>query len=471
MSPGLPCGLQPYRNQTCNPSASTLPLHHSTQACNLSAPSPSYHHQIWPENAQTIPLPKTLPGNPNPQTFYTHHLPLSRSTTNHQPQPQPYNKPLQFSRWNRRTIQAAVSNNQVTSLYVSNIPRRWSPTDIHLVMSKYGDVMDVFIPAKPNKWGKRYAFVRFKNNVNATYLTQRINSMVVDGERIWSCLARGRSGSLKASEGRQKPFENQRNAQDHRSFVDVVRTNEDRPVKQSNFNNGGENSVSSFIPKDGDAEWLQRCAFGILKMPMPFGMLKDLLINAALPIDKVIPLGGVSFLLKFLSTSAMMEMVANVPTVLSRIFDEFRPWREGDSASNRLCWVLVKGIPPNAWNMNFFRLISSCVRKMVDWSMETGSKERMDVAEVLVLTSNNTFINKVLSVKIGGNRYEIGLFETHNDSLDWTWSSPSSDCGVLTDAGGNTRPTLGDASAEPKADAHGIQNLIENYPRTRSNQL
>ncbi|KAJ4849858.1 hypothetical protein Tsubulata_014624 [Turnera subulata] len=63
-----------------------------------------------------------------------------------------------------------VENNLVLSIYVTNLPACWLPMDLHLVMSRFGEVFDVFIPRKPNRNAKRYAFVRFKNNASPQYL-------------------------------------------------------------------------------------------------------------------------------------------------------------------------------------------------------------------------------------------------------------------------------------------------------------
>ncbi|KAJ4829545.1 hypothetical protein Tsubulata_048711 [Turnera subulata] len=174
-----------------------------------------------------------------------------------------------------------------------------------------------------------------------------------------------------------------------------------------------------FVSKDGVPEWLGQCALGVLKVPMPIKSLRDLFPVEENPITDVIPLGGTSFLFKFQSVGDMQNLVQNKPDWFSHLFDVFRAWQEGDAAFNRLCWVLIMGVPPHMWSKNFFQVLVKNLRTFVDWSNESSNKNRFDVAEVLVLTTSNVVINKVLSAKAGDNQYEIGIAESQFDPIDW----------------------------------------------------
>lgn len=47
------------------------------------------------------------------------------------------------------------------SIYVTNFPDSISSRDLWIACKVYGTVVDVFIPFKKSKAGKRFAFVRF----------------------------------------------------------------------------------------------------------------------------------------------------------------------------------------------------------------------------------------------------------------------------------------------------------------------
>ncbi|KAJ4847575.1 hypothetical protein Tsubulata_016196 [Turnera subulata] len=200
--------------------------------------------------------------------------------------------------------------------------------------------------------------------------------------------------------------------QDPHFFADVVRPAITR-------NNNVMNESMTFVPKDGSFEWLQRSIYGVLKTPMPLGEVSDLFSNPESGVSNVIPLGGVAFLNVFESKVHRQNMINDPNEELLQAFETFRSWKEGDGAHNRLCWIVVIGVPPNAWTEEFFQVIMSSVGVMVEWSPLTCSRTRMDVAEILILIESISFINKVLQVKFRSHCYEVGILECQYDPFDW----------------------------------------------------
>ncbi|KAJ4823054.1 hypothetical protein Tsubulata_027791 [Turnera subulata] len=161
-------------------STTLAPVIHPT-----SVPQNYYHQPTAP-----VTLPIIQPSHQSysaPINQHNHQVPSSQP---HQP------KPLHFSKWSRKVIHSAIENNLAVSIYVANIPLRWLPTDVHLLMSRFGEVLDVFIPQKRNKQGKRFAFVRFRNNIDTQHLLRRITSVEVDGTALVANIARGRKGII-----------------------------------------------------------------------------------------------------------------------------------------------------------------------------------------------------------------------------------------------------------------------------------
>ncbi|KAJ4824430.1 hypothetical protein Tsubulata_044224 [Turnera subulata] len=179
---------------------------------------------------------------------------------------------------------------------------------------------------------------------------------------------------------------------------------------------------------------------------MPLGVVSELLYSTDSEVSRIIPLGGVSFLVQFNSAEKRDALINRRVDVISKSLEIFRPWKKGDSAFNRLYWLLVKGVPPHVWTEDFFRVIVSCVGTMVDWSSQSSSRTRMDVAEILILTDKNAFINKVLSVKIGEANYEVALFESQFDPLDWSWPNLGQKLKSFED---NSSQDVADTSSKP----------------------
>ncbi|KAJ4824932.1 hypothetical protein Tsubulata_024289 [Turnera subulata] len=156
---------------------------------------------------------------------------------------------------------------------------------------------------------------------------------------------------------------------------------------------------------------------------MPITKLREVFADMDNCPSKITPLGGVSFIFRFQKIEDMRLFLENEPDVIDYLFRVFRVWQDGDCAYDRLCWTLFKGIPPHVWTWEFFQFVSKRVGVMIDWSLETKSMERLDVAEILILMPSKKFIDTVVNVTIGGIDCEIGIAESQYDPLDWDWSS------------------------------------------------
>ncbi|GKE62330.1 RNA-directed DNA polymerase, eukaryota, nucleotide-binding alpha-beta plait domain protein [Tanacetum coccineum] len=63
------------------------------------------------------------------------------------------------------------------SVFVSNFPDGCNYKDIWKVFNDYGTVVDVFIPNKKSKVGKRFAFDRFIKVLNLDRLIENLNTI------------------------------------------------------------------------------------------------------------------------------------------------------------------------------------------------------------------------------------------------------------------------------------------------------
>ncbi|GJR41635.1 RNA-directed DNA polymerase, eukaryota, nucleotide-binding alpha-beta plait domain protein [Tanacetum coccineum] len=63
------------------------------------------------------------------------------------------------------------------SVFISNFPDDCSSRDLWKVCNGYGTVVDVFIPNKRSKAGKRFAFVRFINVLNLDRLIENLKTI------------------------------------------------------------------------------------------------------------------------------------------------------------------------------------------------------------------------------------------------------------------------------------------------------
>ncbi|XVF06927.1 hypothetical protein REPUB_Repub06bG0093200 [Reevesia pubescens] len=83
----------------------------------------------------------------------------------------------------------------VTSVFVNNIPKQVHWRWLWRIFSHHGKMVDVFIPKKRSKSGRRYGFVRFSNRGDAFKVIKRLNGVWLLNAQLGVNIARfkGRS--------------------------------------------------------------------------------------------------------------------------------------------------------------------------------------------------------------------------------------------------------------------------------------
>ncbi|KAJ4831261.1 hypothetical protein Tsubulata_044915 [Turnera subulata] len=176
-----------------------------------------------------------------------------------------------FSRWFRKQVQTAIDNRQVVSSYVENLPVRWTATDVHMVLSKYGEVVDVYIPQKGARSGKRFGFVRYRHKEDVGRILSDINKLKVDTGLLSANVARdGSSSNSKAPPQPSYPDTVQRKC--HATALIGEPSQAPHRVASPSYK-----PSLVFTPTPETLGWLSSCAFGALKAPMASQRVKDLL--------------------------------------------------------------------------------------------------------------------------------------------------------------------------------------------------
>jgi RNA recognition motif-containing protein len=63
------------------------------------------------------------------------------------------------------------------SFYVTNFPEDCSIEDLWKVFSRFGRLGDVYIPKKVDKWGKKFAFVKYREDMDAMELSNSLGDV------------------------------------------------------------------------------------------------------------------------------------------------------------------------------------------------------------------------------------------------------------------------------------------------------
>lgn len=75
-------------------------------------------------------------------------------------------------------------NKEVMSLYVSEFPEAYKARDIFELFGCSGNMVEVAISPRRNKFGKRFEFARFTDVGDGMLLAIRLDNILIDGRKI-----------------------------------------------------------------------------------------------------------------------------------------------------------------------------------------------------------------------------------------------------------------------------------------------
>ncbi|KAJ4835297.1 hypothetical protein Tsubulata_030380 [Turnera subulata] len=441
--PPLPCSpLSPGLPQPSRPSQKSTNLHHSpiTTMNHQPASQPFFHRPrqpafhcpqqpstIPPDYAQCIkqssstlprlsllPLPSPNLRNPPvvPPLTIPHKNNLTQNLTkNTLRNPiQTHLKPQQFSKWNQKQIQNISNNQTVTNLYVGNLPLQWSAIELHVILSKFDEIIDMYIPAKRAKNGKHFGFVRYRACRDINRLISSINHIQVGNGSLQALPAHDRphtrqtpqnfnNSSLPPTFSHQNP---------PKSFVDIIKGPTSPSPKR--LQPITDKANITFSPLPCETEWLSNCALGILSEPLDPHLVSQLFLKHGHPVI-ISDLGGDSVIIQFPSPKDMSSFINSNPEWVSSIFDLMRPLQTSDGPSNRKVWVMARGIPLHAWSSGFFHTLVSRFGSLIKIANLTENKSRLDYAFLQVITTVSKPIAWEISALIDDSTFRIIIDE------------------------------------------------------------
>ncbi|KAJ4832058.1 hypothetical protein Tsubulata_009189 [Turnera subulata] len=289
-------------------------------------------------------------------------------------------RPAYFSKWSREYVQRAVDDCKAITVFVEGLITQWGPLDMFKAMSRFGTVIDIFIPGRPKWNGIRYGFVRFVNVRNIVEVLARINSSLGAVGEIRANVARERRkrvASVKEFPQSSRSLNDGAVIREGRSFKEAVA----HGCSASSLMKGQEEECDGtfivFNPKQESLAFLNSCTFGVFSEDVPAGHFRSrLMIMLGRPVNVKL-LGGNYVQVSFDSREEMLSCVQAEEAWNDGSLMLFREWQEGDCASNRLCYLNVSGIPPHAWCEEFFGLIVVRFGKLVKL------ENRMDTSDHL----------------------------------------------------------------------------------------
>ncbi|KAJ4848423.1 hypothetical protein Tsubulata_039267 [Turnera subulata] len=380
------------------------------------------------------PKPPTIPPllpTPAPNSGYPTAVASSPRTYNNppctgkHPPPQHSNapKPQHFSKWNIKQIQNTIDTQHVINLYIENLPLQWSAVELHCILYKYGEVVDIYIPAKRSKNGKRFGFARFRACYDTQRLISFINLIKVGNGHLQSVITHDRSQARPPTQNPKLSSKPPPPLTLHsKTFAETV-SDKVTPILKTK-NALPDRASISFSPLPNETEWLSKCAFAVLSEPLETHIVLRLFLKHGHSVS-VSELGGDSLLIHFPSSKAMTYFIGSNHEWSVNVFDLLRPWQKSDGPSNRKVWVRAKGVPLHAWSCGFFHSIVSRFGSLISTAPMTENKIRLDYAFSQVITTVFKPISWEISTLIDETSYQITIEEVTQPPMIHTPFTPS----------------------------------------------
>ncbi|GJV71855.1 RNA-directed DNA polymerase, eukaryota [Tanacetum coccineum] len=261
------------------------------------------------------------------------------------------------------------------SVFVTNFPEESTARDLWKVCNAYGTVVDVFIPFKRSKEGKRFAFVRFIKVINLERLVVNLCTIWIGRYHLHANYARFERPQKPNSfmpRGPNNSIPKGTNMENSKSsFVSVLKHGNQSPVTP-------ENSKPTFVL---DESCIKEYDFGMSLM----GKAKD------------------------------VSAIPNLPCILSKEgFQNVKLSYLGGMNSSfgmneRIVWVSIEGLPIKAWTPNTFRKIASLWGEFVEW--EDSDSKSFSCKQLCLKTKMDVIINERQKIIVQGKVHLIRVKE------------------------------------------------------------
>ncbi|GKC09006.1 RNA-directed DNA polymerase, eukaryota, partial [Tanacetum coccineum] len=234
------------------------------------------------------------------------------------------------------------------SVFVTNFPNHFSAQDLWKVCNAYGKVIDVYIPLKKSKAGKKFAFVRFIKVDNLDRLIGNLCTIWIGRFHLHANPVRFQRESRVSTAQQSKGKEGFSNS----SFASVLKTGSQNPKMAYDPSLAIVLDDSCFLDKDMSCSLM-----GKIKDINALSNLYALLANEGFDKVNLTYLGGFWVLIDTGSTTSKEKMCKHMG--VASWFHELLPANDSFVSEDRLVWVSVEGLPIKTWTHKTFDKIVS----------------------------------------------------------------------------------------------------------------
>lgn len=324
------------------------------------------------------------------------------------------------------------ANEGISTFFFRNFPEHCSASRLRRKFEEVGKVVEVFIPAKRDKQGHKFGFVRFAVRGGSRHLLDKLNKVWVDSFVIRAFVPRfakpqGLVGKEEAREERwgreDMAVEAAAKASGSRgggsSFANLLKGGKETETSDTRAqeHKREERKGGGFLSSEEEGRWLVGVFTGKLKDDFLWKFHGDEIRNECFGMLSVTDMGERMVLIRSATKDNTEAVIGGLGEWTSYWFEWCRPWKIRDVNQRRLVWTRWIGVPLHAWSRRFFSWGCDRMGRLVELLDATESKRKLDVAYVRVLTGLNS-LDGILACRIDGDFFNIKIEEVKcNDQV------------------------------------------------------
>ncbi|KAK8540423.1 hypothetical protein V6N13_008845 [Hibiscus sabdariffa] len=310
------------------------------------------------------------------------------------------------------------------TLFVDNLPKSLHWQGLWHIFARHGDVVDAYIANKLNKGGRRFGFVRFKKEVDADRAIERLNGLLVYGNKIFVGLAKY---SIRTSSGNKVKLgkssdETQTNMSSKQGLAqlnkDISKSDGKAPIEEIEVvGQKKEMQVGKVLRKiqghviDEELWNLKRCLVGVMASVCKTSSISSRLQSWGLGEINVKSMGGKSFFLSF-ADDELFTMLEDLEwSYLKEIFVDVYPWTENVNQMERATWLEISGMPLHCWNQCTFKRMAKLWGSFEALGENTFRFKNCEKVTVLITTFQVETIDEVIEIEVGNLVFKVRIKE------------------------------------------------------------
>lgn len=294
-----------------------------------------------------------------------------------------------------------------TTFFITEFGEAWKVRDLLVELKDLGEIVEVVIPNKRNRRGRRYGFARFGNVVDEKLLAIKLDNVILEGRIMHANLPRfQRAAKVRhnnigvnniAVKGVGAQGVKHNSWVDSRSFVEVIANR--RHVCYENGEHSSTKTLQMHAEEDGIIRY-KRAFTGVLRDTNVESKIKKIFIQEGIFTIRVTMLGPNLCLLEDLIIGEVKIFIVEGRKWWEQWFKSISPWEPKDVDQERFVWISFLGIPCHAWGCSMFKLLAEGLGVFVNVDERTINRASMNEARILLKTNIHSLINESVNVMV-----------------------------------------------------------------------